>query len=139
MSNASIGYLAKIQHSATINGTYVDLISEPTMVNVPASEVSRVDCTHLQSPGRTKEYSPGMIDPGAAQYECNYTKADYLKLAGLVAVTQFFRVFSPDVVGNDPLESTFQGYIHNVQLQHQAEELSKIQFEIQTSGASAHV
>jgi len=139
MSAASIGYLANITTSATVGGSYTNLVSEPTMITVPTLEINRVDATHLQSPGRTKEYTPGMYDPSAASYEANYVKADYLVLKGFEGQVRYFKVTSSDPDGAGaatPLTATFPGYIHKIELDFQTEDLAKMKWEIQTTGAA---
>lgn len=131
MTAASIGYDALIESSTTEAGTYTALVTEPTLITIPSIEVSRVDATHLQSPGRTKEYIPGMFDPAAASYEANYVKADYLALKALEGVARWFKVSSPDT---SALTATFPGYIHKIELEFTAEDVSKVKWEIQTTG-----
>jgi hypothetical protein len=141
MSIASIGYLANITSSATLGGTYTALVTEPTMVTIPTVEVSKVDATHLQSPGRTKEYIPGMYDPSAASYEANFVKADYLTLQGFVGQVRYFKVSSPDPDGAGALTGmtcTFPGYVHKIETDAQSEDLIKMKWEIQTTGAPTY-
>ncbi len=138
MSQASIGYLANIQHSPTQAGTYADLVAEPTTVTIPSIEVSRVEATHLQSPDRVKEYIPGMHDPSAVSYEANYIKADYLSLKAIEGKVRWFKVTSGDPDGAGPLAAmtaTFPGYVHKLEVEFQAEDVTKIKWEIQTTGA----
>lgn len=69
--------------------------------------VDEIEFSHLVSPDRTKEYKPGMIDPGSFDCECNFVPAslqqrniNYLKQSGtLVGVRLIF---------NDGSETTFQ-------------------------------
>lgn len=131
MTSASIGYDATIEKSDTEAGTYTALVTEPTLITIPSNEVSRVDATHLQSAGRTKEYVPGMFDPSAASYEANYVKADYLALKAIEGVVKWFKVSSPDT---SAMTATFPGYIHKIELEFTAEEVSKVKWEIQTTG-----
>lgn len=137
MSNASIGYLAKIQHSATSGGTYVDLVSEPTMVSIPSVEISEIDATHLQSPNRYKEKIPGMYTLSPESYEANYVKDDYLALKGIEGEVRYFKITSGDPDGAGPMAAltvTFPGYVHRVKVDFSAEDLNKLTWEIVPNG-----
>jgi hypothetical protein len=137
MSSASIGYLANISVSDTQGGTYTALVSEPTMVSVPSTEVSRIEATHLQSPGRSKEYVPGLKDPSAVSYEANYVKTDFVALKTIEGLVKWFRVTSGDPDGAGPMAAmtaTFPGYLHKLEIEFQPEDLNKMKWEIQTTG-----
>jgi predicted secreted protein len=69
MTDARIGYGSKY----IINGTQV---AEVTEITPGEATVERVDATHMQSPGRRREYIAGMIDSGEASFSINWNPGD---------------------------------------------------------------
>lgn len=128
---ASIGYNAKIEFSTTEGGTYAALVSSPTKIMIPSLDVSRVETTHLQSPGRTKEYVAGLFDPAAVPVESRYVKSDYLALKAIEGSVRWFKISSND---GTPLTAIFPGYVHKIETDFEAEVVSPMNFEIQTTG-----
>jgi predicted secreted protein len=50
---------------------YVDL-AEVFNITPPNAQVDDVDVTHNTSPNRTREFIPGLIDPGECSFEMNF-------------------------------------------------------------------
>jgi len=76
MSDAMIGYgtTFSIQTNDSPNNsplTYTAL-AEVFNVTPPNQQVDDVDVTHNTSPNRTREFIPGLIDPGECSFEMNF-------------------------------------------------------------------
>lgn len=65
MTDVKIGYGAKYRIAG------VEL-AEVTAVKPPGATADRVDATHMQSPGRRREYIAGLIDTGEATFSLNW-------------------------------------------------------------------
>lgn len=65
MTDAVLGYGAKYR----INGVE---LAEVTAVKPPGATADRVEATHMQSPGRRREYIAGLIDTGEATFSINW-------------------------------------------------------------------
>lgn len=68
---ASIGYGSLLEIS-TDGGSNWDEIAEVFSITPPSSAVDIVDVTHMQSPGRDREFILGLNDPGEASMELNF-------------------------------------------------------------------
>jgi hypothetical protein len=77
-STFTVGYGSKI-YMATITmpagtiGTYT-AIAQTKDLKGPEPEVGDIKITNNDSPNNTKEYAPGMIEPGEMSFEMVYTK-----------------------------------------------------------------
>lgn len=72
MTNALIGYDTGVKvETAAGSGVYFDL-GEVTGVTPPNETVDQIDATHMKSPGRTREFIQGLIDPGEMSIEFNH-------------------------------------------------------------------
>lgn len=87
-TQAAIGY-GTFFHISEDNGSTWTELGEVFDVTPPNDTVDEVDATHMQSPGRTREFIPGLIDPGEASFEQNFIpgspsdlKIRALKVAG---------------------------------------------------------
>lgn len=71
-TQARIGYDTKFAiEDAPGSGVYV-LLSEVYQVTPPSGTIDQIDATHFGSPNRTREFVPGLKDPGTASAEMNY-------------------------------------------------------------------
>lgn len=70
-TEASIGYGTFFHISRDNGATWIEL-AEVYDIAPPNDTVDEVDATHMQSPGRTREFIPGLIDPGEASFEKNF-------------------------------------------------------------------
>lgn len=63
-------------------------VSVAEVINVTPGEATadRIDATHMQSPGRRREYIPGLIDNGEASFEINWIPGNNtdVRLRGLM-------------------------------------------------------
>jgi len=77
-TSARIGYgstLAK-QTAAGPPAVFTN-VAEWLSVDPPGPTVETVDATHMGSPDAVREFIAGMIEPGEATVELNFTKAQY--------------------------------------------------------------
>lgn len=71
-SQADIGYLTKVEiREGDSPAAYFEL-AEVIAVTPPNQQVDDVEVTHMQSPDRTREYIPGLNEPGEASIEMNW-------------------------------------------------------------------
>jgi hypothetical protein len=70
-TQASIGY-GTFFHVSQNGGTTWTELAEVYDITPPTDEVDEIDATHMQSPNRTREFIPGLIDPGEASFEMNF-------------------------------------------------------------------
>jgi predicted secreted protein len=72
-SQAFIGYGSHFQilDESVSPDAYVDL-GEVFNITPPSATVDQIDVTHMQSPGRRREFIDGLIDPGECSFEMNY-------------------------------------------------------------------
>lgn len=87
-TQASIGYGSYFHISEDSGSTWTE-IAEVFDITPPNDTVDEIDATHMQSPNRTREFIPGLIDPGEASFEMNFVpgstsdlKISALKVAG---------------------------------------------------------
>lgn len=72
VSQAMIGYGTLFQIERADSPNEWDDIAEVFNVTPPNFTTDQVDVTHNQSPNRTREFIPGLIDPGEASFEMNF-------------------------------------------------------------------
>ena len=70
-TQASIGYGTVFDISRDNEATWIT-VGEVYDITPPNDTVDEVDATHMQSPNRTREFIPGLIDPGEASFEQNF-------------------------------------------------------------------
>jgi len=69
MTDAKIGYGSTYEIFS--GGNFV-AVGEVTVITPGEATTDRVEATHMQSPGRRREYIAGMIDSGEASFEINW-------------------------------------------------------------------
>ncbi len=72
MSDALIGYGTRFLMAATPAATALTKLAEVTSVTLPNEQVAEVEVTHYESPGRTREFIPGLNDAGEITVEINW-------------------------------------------------------------------
>lgn len=84
-STYSVGYGSKIEFATDTNGTpgTYTKIGQTKDIKGPDSEVGDVKVTNNDSPDNTKEYGPGMIEPGVIGWDLVYEKTDFATLYAL--------------------------------------------------------
>lgn len=73
-TEAMLGYGSHFQvetNPGDSPNVFLDL-GEVTNITPPSFQVDQVDTTHMQSPGRIREFIDGLIDPGECSFEMNY-------------------------------------------------------------------
>jgi hypothetical protein len=71
-SNAMLGFGSVFQIvDDNSPDLYVD-VSEVTSIKPPSAKLDQIDVTHMQSPGRRREFITGLIDSGEASFEMNF-------------------------------------------------------------------
>ena len=111
MADVRIGYGAQFWMEDA-SSTLVKL-AEVTEVSVPNPQQSEVEATHFESPGRAREYVPGLVDNGEITLGLNYIagSATDLLIAAAVAGNdpRDCKVIIPTVTGSGTWEFTFSG------------------------------
>jgi len=77
MTTARIGYGTKyeIWDASLPEPAFVE-VAEVISVTPGESTTDRVDATHMQSPGRRREYLAGLVDSGEASLEINWVPSN---------------------------------------------------------------
>lgn len=70
MANVTIGYSAELWIDN--DGGTPTRVAEVISINLPNPQVSEVEATHFASPGRTREYIPGLLDAGEISFGVNF-------------------------------------------------------------------
>jgi len=70
-TQASIGYGSFFDISRDNEASWIT-VGEIIDITPPNDTVDEIDATHMQSPNRTREFVPGLIDPGEASFEQNF-------------------------------------------------------------------
>lgn len=103
MTAARIGWGGKVYLSTDDTEANLAELAEVVDVTFPSDEVDEVEATHLQSPGRRKEFIPGLIDGGEVTITNNYDpgSATDLLLTGAkdAGDTRKVRFVIPDASG----------------------------------------
>lgn len=96
MSEATVGYGSSLFYS--VDGTAYTEVAQTVDLSGPEPEVGDVAITNNDSPDNTKEYIPGMIEPGEQEFEVVYKKAVCAALYGMFGngITYFWRELYPD-------------------------------------------
>lgn len=77
MTNALLGYGSRFHVlDSTVSPAVEKLLGEVINISPPTKDLDLIDATHMQSPGATREYILGLIDPGEASVEMNYIPGD---------------------------------------------------------------
>lgn len=72
MTEARIGWGGKVLLSTDDTEGNLTELAEVVSATFPTDETDEVDATHLQSPGRRKEFISGLIDGGECTVTMNY-------------------------------------------------------------------
>lgn len=83
-TDARIGMDA-IVRMGPVGGTLVDL-DEPISISLPNPQVAEVEATHFNSPGRRREYIPGLIEDGEVTFGFNYVPGGEVDTAVMTAL-----------------------------------------------------
>ncbi|MCJ8139514.1 phage tail tube protein [Falsirhodobacter halotolerans] len=109
-----IGYgsTVRIGRGANPEWTDLDLIGD---IEMPDEQVDEIDVTHMQSPGRRKQFIPGLIDGGEVAVPMNYIPGSAsdqmlkeLKASGEVVLIE---ITLPAVAPAAAIPEVFAGYL----------------------------
>jgi hypothetical protein len=102
MTDARIGWGGKLYVSTDDTEANLVLLAECRECGFPQDEVDEVEATHLQSPGKRREYVGGLIDGGEFTATFNHTpgSATDLLLTAAKTHTRKVRIVEPDETGN---------------------------------------
>lgn len=110
-TEARIGWGGKLYVSTDNTEANLTEITEVVECGFPADEVDEIEATHLQSPGRRKEYVAGLIDGGEFTATRNFIPGDAsdLLLADALAdgTTRKVRIVVPDNSGTGAADWNF--------------------------------
>lgn len=82
-STSTIGYGDTLEWST--DDTTWNEIAELKTADIPTNTVEKVERTHMNSPDRTKEYTPGLRDTNDVPFTFNFNSEDYEALYTLEA------------------------------------------------------
>ena len=105
-SDATPGYGAQLGYG-TDGNSYTSIL-QTVDLGGPEPEVGAVGITNNDSPDNTKEYMPGMVEPGEMEFEVVYKKSVCAAVYALHGdgVTYFWKLTYPD--GS---HWTFKGFV----------------------------
>ena len=86
MSDVKIGYGAQFYMDSALGAE--TKLAEVTQIGLPNPQQSDVEATHFESPGRAREYVPGLIDNGEITIGLNYiggSETDLLLTAAMAS------------------------------------------------------
>ncbi|WP_294189076.1 phage tail tube protein [uncultured Sphingomonas sp.] len=113
MSDAMIGYGTRALMQATVSAAALTKLAEVTNVTMPNEQVAEVEVTHYESPGRSREFIPGMSDAGEITVEMNWvpgSEADALIAAAKAdGKVRTFRIVTPP--DDNAQMYTFPGFV----------------------------
>lgn len=109
-TGAGIGYGSLVEMTDAANPVTWTYLGEAKSINLPADTIDQVDATHMQSPNRTREFIPGLVDPGEFSFEQNYIpgSASDVALTAAKGQQKTIRVTFPNgrqVIFNGSLQS----------------------------------
>lgn len=81
-SVSTIGYGGTLEYSTDGGSTFTE-VAEFKSGGLPTNSIDKVDRTHMSSPNRTREYTPGLGDPQDVEFVFNFNSGDYEDLLTL--------------------------------------------------------
>lgn len=119
MTDAALGYGSRFEilwdDGGSPSPSYVSL-GEVINITPPSSTVDQIDVTHMESPGRRREFIDGLIDPGECSFEMNYvpgSEGDQILLAILDIEPGEPRVQTCRIVYPNGIRHTFQANLQS--------------------------
>ena len=115
MSDALIGYGTRLYMAATAGAAALTKVAEVTNVSFPDESVAEVEVTHYESPGRAREFIPGLSDNGSITFTINWVPGsatdDMLIAAKADRANRVFRIVTPGTDDVDGQMFTFPAFI----------------------------
>ncbi|MDO7841079.1 phage tail tube protein [Sphingomonas immobilis] len=113
MSTAQIGYGTRFYMMATSGASALTKVAEVTSVSLPNEQIAEVEVTHYESPGRTREFIPGLNDAGEITIGINWHPGDatdaMIVTAKADGAVRTMRVVTPP--GDDSQMYSFPGFV----------------------------
>lgn len=135
-SQAMIGYGGKVYVENTGTSPFeFEELDEIVNMTPPQDEADDVDVTHMQSPNRTREFKPGLIDPGDAGFECNWIPGSATD-ATLLALKRDGTVVTWRFQWPNGTYWDFEGYVKGYQLTAENEDKLTATVSIKVSGSA---
>ena len=129
-----IGYGTILAYSDTENGSYTD-IAEMTDIGLPNIEANDVDKTTYTSPSYSREFTPGLINPGEVTFRVLFDKDELDTLYALRRTTQWWRIRFPLAEGETvPSQWKGQGYLKKVQNMNPLDDKMEADMAVKASG-----
>ncbi|QQN73953.1 phage tail tube protein [Croceicoccus sp. YJ47] len=72
MTDAVIGYGAQFHLSTNVTAANLAKVAEVIEIGLPDPQTADAEATHFESPGRQREYIPGLIDNGEITIGINW-------------------------------------------------------------------
>lgn len=104
-SAATLGYGSELR--VKVSGTFLR-VAEVHDADGPNEEVNDVEVTNLDSADSRREFIGGLIDPAALTFECNFTKAEYIRMRSFLRVKTDW-----EYQMTDGTIQAFSGYVKN--------------------------
>lgn len=139
-SVATIGYGDTLEWSTDAGLTWT-AVEELKTCDLPTSSVEKQARTHMSSPNRTKEYTPGLIDINDVAFTINYNATDYaalfsLEQAGTVALWR--HTLSLDDGETTPNIYQYSGFVEVGSGTREVEGVTELSCTIKRTGAHTH-
>jgi hypothetical protein len=101
MTDARIGWGGKLYVSSDLTEANLVLLEECRECGFPQDEVDEVEATHLNSPGKRREYVGGLIDGGEFTATFNHVpgSATDILLTAAKTLKRRLRIVEPDESG----------------------------------------
>lgn len=145
-SQAQIGYGTLLKRGNGASPEVFTPVAEITSITPPQAESDDVEVTHMESPGRTKEYIAGMVEAGEAAFKGNWIPGNATQdhLVGVLAdqkagtVRNWQIVVPPGTAAPAGLTWSFSGYVKKFNPDISVSDKLSFDASIKVSGASTY-
>ncbi|MBA2627186.1 MAG: hypothetical protein H0U85_04185 [Gemmatimonadales bacterium] len=138
-TQARIGFGTLLKRGNGATPEVFTTIAEVKSITPPQADADDVDVTHMESPGRSREFIQGLTNPGEASFEVNWIPDDPTQdhLTGLLADQQAGTVRNWQIVLPAGLLTWgFRGYVKKFNPDIPTDKELKASVTIKVSGAS---
>ena len=137
-TNATVGYNSQLfvaPITGTTIGTYTK-IAQTRDISTPEEEIGDIDVTNNDSPDNTKEYRPGMIDPGSIDFEAVYESTQWLAICDMFGDGA---VYAWKEVLADGMTALFKGWVSKRSIDTKTDnEADTTKFTVRTTGKTGY-
>lgn len=141
MSDAQIGYGSKFLMQELASSSALTKLAEVTSVSLPNEQVSEVEVTHYESPGKTREFISGLNDAGEITISMNFLSGsetdELIEGAKADGKTRTMRVVVPDGNANGQMY-TFPGFVKGYERSVPIDDKMTADVTIRVAGAVVH-